>query len=311
MFFPYFRGRQVELLALRDLEPKLAKKKKICPIIEPVMANTRDLKAFLTTAKGNFPHAVLINPAVGELIGKVADIEALIAPFLALPGTLLVPGFHVGPTTTLAQVNAFLAKYGKFQALLVFDRPSAALHGMGTKLSSVAVSPFAVFIEGKVSPSFINSFSAFRKVLIRGGFIAQPKNAMYPPLDFFSDLHKTYVASGYFGFGDFNIVEDVYSPGGGPAHAVAIHLTELNTHQEIYTNHFVSNRTTGNVDTPGKFLEALTKLAAHVLARPRSFSYSLACQEFQDLYVRRHYPGLPSVKRLSMRHHLELMETIV
>lgn len=311
MYFPYFRGRQMELLALRDTISKMAVKKKVCPIIEPVMSSTRDLVRFLTAVKGQYPHIILTNPAVGDLIGQSATIESLIAPYVATAGNELIPGFHIGPTTTLVEINAFLAAHKKHQTAFVFSRPNPALPSLAAKLQAVAIPPILIFIDGKVSPSFIRSFGTLRKVLVRNGFIAQDKNALYPPLDFFSDLHQTYAAAGFQGFGDFTIVEDEYSPGGGPAHAVAIHLTELNSRGEIDANHFVSNRTTGTVDTAGKFMEALTKLVAHVTARPRSFSYSQSCVEFRAHHTAQHFPGLPAVKRLSMRHHLELMESIV
>jgi len=310
MYYPYFRGRQSELLALRDTATKLALKKKVVPIIEPVMANVRGLKAFLDTAKSQHPHVVITNPAVGQLVGQAAVIETLIAPYLTIMGNQLIPGLHVGPTSTTGQVNAFLAKYGRRDTVLVFDRPiPVAIQGAITKILAAPVKPVAVFLEGRVSPSLIQALGVLKKVTVRDGFITQVRNADYPPLDFFSDLHRTYAASGYHGFGDFSVVGGEFNPGGGPAHAVAIHLTELNANHEIDTNHFVSNRTTGTVDTAGKFMEALNKLVAHV--RRRSFAYSQARAEFENLHANQHFPGLPTVKRLSIRHHLELIESIV
>lgn len=195
---------------------------------------------------------------------------------------------------------------------MVFDRPvQAAVQGAIPRIQAAQLKPVMVFIDGKVSPSLIQAFGALKKVIVRDGFISQARNADYPRLDFFSDLHSTYAGSGYYGFGDFSVIGDEYSPGGGPAHAVAIHLTELNVAREIDTNHFISTRTTGTVDTAGKFMEALDKLVAHVRARRRSFTYSQACAEFEAHHTNQHFPGLPTVKRLSIRHHLELMESIV
>lgn len=312
MYYPYFRGRQSELLALRDTTSKLAVKKRVIPIIEPVMANTGGLTAFLESAKSQHPHVVITNPAVGELVGQSAAIETLIAPYLAIAGNEIIPGFLVGPTTTAAHINAFLTKYRRRETVMVFDRPvQASIQGAISRILAAPVKPVVVFVEGKVSPSLIQTLGALKKVLVRDGFIAQARNADYPPLDFFSDLHGTYAASGYHGFGDFSVVGDDYSPSGGPAHAVAIHLTELNASREIDTNHFVSNRTTGTVDTAGKFMEALDKLVVHVRARRRAFTYSQARAEFEAHHTNQHFPGLPKVKRLSIRHHLELIESII
>lgn len=312
MYYPYFRGRQSELLALRDTASKLAVKKRIVPIIEPVMASTGRLITFLETAKSQYAHVVITNPAVGQLVGQNVAIETLIAPYLAVTGNQIIPGFLVGPRTTAAHINAFLAKYGSRETVMVFDGPvHAAIQSAVPRILAARVKPTTVFVEGKVSPSLFQALGALKKVLVRDGFIAQARNADYPPLDFFSDLHSTYAGSGYHGFGDFSVVGDDYNPNGGPAHAVAIHLTELNANREIDTNHFVSNRTTGTVDTAGKFMEALDKLVVHVRARRRSFAYSQARAEFEAHHTNQHFPGLPTVKRLSIRHHLELIESII
>lgn len=310
MYYPYLRGRQSELFALRDTALKLSNKKKVCPVIEPVMSKTGGLKAFLEAAKAKHPHVVIVNPGVGELVGQSNTIQGLIAPYLLFPGNGLYPGYLVGPTTTQSEVNSFLRFYAKHQTALVFSRPNAALHAIATKLTATTP-PICIFIDGKVSPTFMSTFTGNHKVLIRDGFIAQVKNALYPPTDFFTNLNLTYAASGFQGFGDFTIIEDQYAPGGGPAHAVAIHLTEQNAAREIDTKHFVSTRTTGAVDTPGKFMEALDKAVAHIRGRRTSFAFSQACREYEDLHTRRHFPGLPKVKRLSIRHHIELMDSIV
>jgi len=312
MYYPYFRGRQSELLAIRDTVVKLAKKKKVVPIIEPVMIKTGGLKACLEAVKAQHPHVIIINPAVGDLVQQGSLIEGLITPYLAVPANNLIPGFHIGSSTTQAQIIAFLAKYGQRETVLVFESPNpVTVQGVLPRISAMTVPPTLVFIEGKVGPSLINLFTNQKKVLLRDGFVAKNRNADYPPLDFFSDLHNTYTGTGFHGFGDFSVIGDVFKPGGGPAHAVAIHLTELNANQEIYTNHFVSNRTTGAVDTPGKFMEALDKLVAHVHSRRRAFSFSQARAEFEAHHANQHFPGLPSVKRLAIRHHLELMEALV
>ena len=109
------------------------------------------------------------------------------------------------------------------------------------------------------------------------------------------------------GFGDYLIVGDDYSETGGPAYAVAIHLTYLNDEDDMFIYHFVSDRTDSPTDPGGKFLEALNKLVKQI-EEPKSLIYkSSACKEYLELYEKQHYPGLGSVKKLSMQHHLELI----
>ena len=42
--------------------------------------------------------------------------------------------------------------------------------------------------------------------------------------------------------------------------------------------------------------------------KPKSLIFkSIACQEYLELYNKKHYPGLGTVKKISMQHHLELI----
>lgn len=63
--------------------------------------------------------------------------------------------------------------------------------------------------------------------------VLKEKNADYPPIEEFSDLHITFGEEGMDGFGDFLIVGDDYTEGGGPAYAVAIHLTFLESKKKM------------------------------------------------------------------------------
>ena len=76
-------------------------------------------------------------------------------------------------------------------------------------------------------------------MLIYDGF-TRSKNRDYPPKEFFSELHLTYSELRLNGFGDFLIVGEDYIEAGGPAYAVAIHLTHLDKDDIMYVKHFVS-----------------------------------------------------------------------
>ena len=74
------------------------------------------------------------------------------------------------------------------------------------------------------------------------------RNRDYEPLEKFSDLHVTFEDEGMDGFGDFLIVGDDFSESGGPAYAIAIHLTFIDPDKEdeMWIHHFLSDRQ----DTP-------------------------------------------------------------
>jgi hypothetical protein len=132
----------------------------------------------------------------------------------------------------------------------------------------------------------------------------------YPADEFFSELHRRYASEGFQGFGDFTIVGGDHSDGGGPTNAVAIHLTYRRQNNDVWIRHFLSDRITGTKGTPAKFLEALKKLIRFLDENPE-VSGCDACAEFRDLHRRQHFPGLGSLKRLSMKHHVDLMARLL
>ena len=87
--------------------------------------------------------------------------------------------------------------------------------------------------------------------------------------------------------------------------AVAIHLTYPDQNQKIRIGHFVSDSNDDRVDIAGKFAEALSKLIVFLKNYP-DFKTS-AILEFSDLYQKQHYPGLGTIKKLSIVNHIELI----
>lgn len=111
------------------------------------------------------------------------------------------------------------------------------------------------------------------------------------------------------GFGDFLIVGDVYSESGGPAYAVAIHLTFIDPDKDdvMYIYHFVSDTRDTPTDPAGKFAQALAKLIEKLDSGTSHILETEAIKEFRTLHEKGHFPGLGYVKKLSMKHHIETL----
>ena len=137
------------------------------------------------------------------------------------------------------------------------------------------------------------------KVLLRDGFSYETRNADYPRVTHFDDLLFTFEEQGFDGFGDFAIVGDRFSLRGGPANAVAIHVTEI-VNQTIRTNHFISSPPHVQEDTPGKFFSALAAYAAGAEMPTRGGQALLGA-------IDESFPGLGKPKRWSILHHLEII----
>ena len=113
------------------------------------------------------------------------------------------------------------------------------------------------------------------------------------------------------GYGDFLTVGDNYSEGGGPAYAVAIHMTFIDPDQDdaMFIYHFKSDTNDVPTDPAGKFGEALNKLILELNYGDSHLMETSAVHEFRELHVRGHFPGLGYVKKLSIKHHLETLAT--
>ena len=74
MYFPYLRGRQYELLALRELAANDLLGAHITPVIEPVKLSSTLVNTLDTFTKNNQSVAVILNPTVGNFISDFEDL---------------------------------------------------------------------------------------------------------------------------------------------------------------------------------------------------------------------------------------------
>ena len=120
----------------------------------------------------------------------------------------------------------------------------------------------------------------------------------------FSEDHLYYSEDRYSGFSDYSIVGEEYTETGFAPYAVAIHIVFFDENKGLRVRHFVSDTNDDISNVAEKFEEALTKL----IKWKNSLDIdTFALRAFQDLYNRENYPGLGTVKKLSIMHHLELM----
>jgi hypothetical protein len=163
-----------------------------------------------------------------------------------------------------------------------------------------------IFTEGS-SQMYRRGFKGNKRILIHDGF-ERRKNKDYPDTpELFSELHLTYEEVGMNGFGDFLIVGDEFREAGGPAYAVAIHLTYFDQDKQnvMMIRHFKSDRSETPSDPGGKYLEALDKLITFIDSAQPSILETSAILEFRKQHAENYFPGLGYVKRLSMTHHIE------
>jgi len=307
MYYPYFRGKQFELILLRD-NAEFLKENNIHPIIEPVKSDFSALKrAMKVLNEKDTDCTLIINPQVGKKPVSTSNICDLLDEEFSEFKNISI-GYILHAESKISDLVSFLNKYRDSSFTLIHYG-----YSNGKQLAS-SIKGFKnidthVFIDGFAGKLYQRHLKkdGIKRILVRNGFKAQKKNSLYPPSEHFSDLHITYPDEGMDGFGDYLIVGDDYSETGGPAYAVAIHLTYLDEDEDMLIYHFVSDQTDSPTDPGGKFLEALEKLVNEIKKSGSLIYKSQACKKYLELYEKQHYPGLGTVKKLSMQHHIELI----
>lgn len=306
MYYPYFRGKQFELITIRETAPLLAEKGFV-PIIEPVQEALGGLERTLKAICAAGGQAiVIVNPYHGAHQQDSESISQLFQQAY-IGNDAIAAGILLRSDMTTAQAVACYRGHADHNPVLIhvgFSAPKELATAFTAKLGEMT----NVFVEEQDKLLYRKHFDKSKRVLVRDGFKRQ-RNADYPLVEEFSDLHITFKDRGMTGFGDFLIVGDIYSEGGGPAYAVAIHLTFIDPEKDdvMYIYHFVSDTKDTPTDPAGKFGQALAKLIQMLDSGTSNVLETEAIKEFRDLHAKGHFPGLGYVKKLSMKHHIELL----
>ena len=228
---------------------------------------------------------------------------------LHAPGMVL-PAFEIRAGHTINQVKDFAKMFTDRQCVLVHRDHTHSETALAQALANLSRHPVHIFLDGGVPLKVINGLPAAGKVLLRNGFSKCETNGEYPKQSNFDDLLFDYKRRGFDGFSDFSIIGDIYSPGGGAAKHVALHLTE-HRNTTIVTNHFVSRTPPQQGDVRTKYFDALNLLISHT-GQPPSMNFDTqGVRAYYDSYVKGHFPGLGKLKQWSMMHHMEIIDKIL
>ena len=317
MYLPYLRGKQYELIALREMCEIMAKNKdKISPIIEPVK-DSPTLKSCITCLADNKVNfSVVINPSVGDLKGDSKHTKKIINYLSDLLngfddwqiGILIDQNLEVN--TILEQVLelGFHAK----RLTLIHNSVRRDIEQLLTEASNGNHIEFNVINYTRVNDRrYHRNFPRNTIVSLEDFFASQDRNSDYLEVgeSDFSVEHLYFADDGFKGFSDFLTVGEPYADGGYLPYAVAIHLSYTDEDNRIIVKHFVSDTNEDATDVGGKFAEALDKLIKWCNQNPQLDT--LGIRGFKDLHKRSHFPGLGSIKKLSIMHHIELVLSLI
>lgn len=300
MYFPYLRGRQFELIALRELVEKGVLSSRITPIIEPVKLSSTLVKTIEAYGENSRQLAIITNPKVGSFSSDAKEeknqkLKESLSASLKENNNIL----YVYLLRAHSKPEKFIAKHADNMGTICNDKDAIPVYE-------------AYFSETEVKFNLIPDESGFRRkirknrVLLADKFNKQERNNDYIEIDDepFSEDHLYYAEDGYVGFADYSVVGEEYNETGFAPYAVAIHIVYFDEDESLRVKHFVSDSNDDISDPAGKFQEALSKLVEWNAEKKLD---TVAMREFEDLYRREAYPGLGTVKKLSIMHHLELI----
>lgn len=315
MYFPYLRGRQNELLCLRELLEAEKLGEKIVPIIEPVRFNST---LFTTLTKFIDMHRniiIVVNPKVGSFNKEYIDMKRKIeeekdkGKKKKLQNTLnkyieLLKDSHLQKAyivdnkiiTEIMNGN----KSAKDLVLINFQKGNYRYYEEYGKTLSARLTlipkdeDFKDEVDGKA-------------VVLEDGYVKAKRNVDYikAPDDFFSRNHIVYKKRGYIGFSDYSMVGNEFEESGFAPLAIAIHVMYFGNKDELRVHHFVSESNESISDPARKFEEAMNNLLnwEHfgIIPKTKGLNSLVEC------YNMGKFPGLGVTKKYSLMHHIEMM----
>lgn len=311
MYLPYLRGKQNELIALRDYADSWSVQTQVVlPIIEPVKSTGKNLDNTMRFMRDkSMKFALIVNPKEGDF--KKLDFDLIqFFPFL------MEPAFENGWIPALLYRNngerltTLMDEMDLHDVMIIFkdgynDKNQDMNHLTMLERVGYIVDGDANSRSHKMLQRHCNK----RLIRLDSKFIDQKKNADYSnvPDEMFTEEPFYYQEDGLWGFSDYTALSQYYIEGGMLPSALAIHLTYENGDKEINIHHFISDSTEGLGDIQGKFREATLKVRDFYEDKDKT----RAVNELIGFLEPPHYPGLGVLKKIAVANHLELITNIL
>lgn len=304
-YYPYFRSKKYEILALRDFFiDKEGSEQRIFPIIEPVKKDFKDIIKLLSDIPEGYFLYILANPSAGDNI-STQDIKEI---------------FELGESTNDDLSKNFLDKskiryawdLSKNTKIPGWLQKSTLPIAIVNKMQNVNIEPSVDFDKYIVSTDMIwqvqsQILEQNKIIVLQDTFEKKERNAEYVDTSeyIFTRFH---LFDSYAGYSDYLTIGSVYSSGGFTPRSVAIHWTYYmaGEYSTIYANSFASERNLGERSGIGdKFHEAAGKLIKYF--EDKQIYKTTSYVELENRYKEDRYPGLGLLKKYSMLNHLDIV----
>lgn len=297
MYYPYLRGKQFDLLALKEMIQQNLLSKKVVPIIEPVRDSATFKNVVELFQKVNHPLIIIDNPQVGQF--KLFDEH-----------------LHLWEEKENSSIqHAMIITSDNYQQimeqppkLIIFDGQHQPRDPKIWKELSKMDTHFLL-----PDHSRFHIWLPENKIIIKEAFKPRKHEEDYSEKidDFFSDDYLFFKEEGNHGFSDFTIEGSRYFDKGFPSRALALHLTYVDAYGNIRVIHFISDTNDSAKDQALKFFEAVEKMQQWVLRNQDQLLITTGILALLSLKQQKKFPGLGVLKKWTLVHHLELLSLLL
>ena len=307
MYFPLLRGKQYELLGLKEFAEKNSGNKWLFPIIEPVRVLP---DALLRTAgvlsRNSIPYSVILNPERGDF--AIPTNRFAISEFLDR-----FENFEVKPVPAFytdgkyEEILADIQEAGLQDVMLIFEESFDI-----EKADRICNCPEVSYIvcssvDSRSTKRFLKQ-TGKKIVRLDDNFIVRKPNSAYRGIDEdpYTEECFYYGDDDFYGFSDYCVLPKEFVEGGTTPTAIAIHMTYRKRKDSIWVRHFVSDEGCDRLDVRSKFGSAVEHLV--------TFYSSSAPQTDAAQWIIDNsgsYPGLGVLKKITMLNHIQLITNIL
>lgn len=311
MYFPYLRGKQFELIALRELAAVI-NPDKVIPLIEPWKKNTKGLeKALIELAKKRVRVQLIVNSNCGELANEVFGLVTLIDRLSGAGVDTIIPAFLVRDEEDYCLIRKVTADRG-------YRKSGYALIHLDHVYTTAELSTFAKETACLFSTIQVNRVFALQRkyrpvpsAFLYNPFTRRPKwnKFLFEADEEFSSDYMYYRQEGYDAFGDYLTLREEFTELDILPGTAVIHFTyKVDGDEAIRIRHFTWDCDDDTLGFGGDFYKGLSQLVGFADARGID---SVAVRRFRDYHDRKAFPGFGVIKKLSIMHHIELVQSLI
>lgn len=315
MYFPYLRGRQNELLCLRELLDAGKLSSKVIPIIEPVKFSSTLFSTLTKFIEMGHQVIVIRNPEVGSFrkesdemiknIEKESDekkkekIRKTLEEYKEVWNNPQIQKAYLVDDNVISLIREKKLDVKDIVMINIKKGNYRYYEEYGNEIiGKYTVVPKGGDFEDIIEDDIVILEDNYRKAKRNIDYIENPD-------ELFSRNHLVYKKRGFSGFSDFSMVGSDFDESGFAPLAIAIHIMYFGNRDELKIHHFVSESNESISDPPRKFEEAMNKLVNwenfDIIPKTIGLDNLIECYNIGK------FPGLGVIKKYSLMHHIQMM----